>query len=140
VRIDGSIYFGAVDHIQEQFHQLTELHPEQKHLLIIGNGINFIDIAGAELLVQEARRRRDLGGGLYLTKMKEEANKILDRGGFADAIGRENIFTTKYGAIEAIYRKLDRDICARCEARIFLECRGETVAGFIGRPAQSKSA
>ena len=127
VRIDGSLYFGAVDHIQEQFHHMTEADPQQTHLLIIGNGINFIDIAGAELLVQEARRRRDLGGGLYLTKMKEEATKMLERGGFADALGRENIFTTKYGAIEAIYRRLDREVCARCEKRIFLECHGQAV-------------
>lgn len=127
VRIDGSLYFGAVDHIQEQFHQMTEADPQQTHLLIIGNGINFIDIAGAELLVQEARRRRDLGGGLYLTKMKEEASKILERGGFADALGRENIFTTKYGAIEAIYHRLDQEVCARCEKRIFLECHGQAV-------------
>jgi SulP family sulfate permease len=140
IRIDGSLYFGAVDHIQEQFHELTERYPEQKHLLVIGNGINFIDIAGAELLVQEARRRRDIGGGLYLVKMKEEAIRILNRGGFADAIGRENIFATKYEAIETVYRKLDRDICARCENHIFLECKGETVGGFVARPAQVQNA
>jgi SulP family sulfate permease len=126
-RIDGSLYFGAVDYIQEQFHRMTESDPQQKHLLIVGNGINFIDIAGAELLVQEARRRRDVGGGLYLTKMKEEATRILERGGFADAIGRENIFTTKYGAIEEIYRRLDPGVCARCEKRIFLECHGQAM-------------
>lgn len=122
VRIDGSIYFGAVDHIQEQLHLLAEQSPAQKHLLIIGNGINFIDIAGAELLAAEARRRRAMGGGLYLVKIKEEACTTLRRGGFRDLIGPENIFLTKADAIETIYRRLNTDTCARCNKRIFREC------------------
>ena len=73
VRIDGSLYFGAVDHVQEQLHHINEQSPQQKHLLLIGNGINFVDIAGAELLAAEARNRKARGGGLYLVKIKEEA-------------------------------------------------------------------
>ena len=64
VRVDGSLFFGAVDHVQGVLQSLLAQHPEQRHLLIVGNGINFIDVAGAEMLVQEAERRRKLGGGL----------------------------------------------------------------------------
>ena len=123
VRLDGSLYFGAVDHVQEQLHHLTEKNPQQSHLLIIGNGINFVDIAGAELLVHESKRRSARGGGLYLAKVKEEACKILRRGGFNERLGRENIYPTKGDAIESIFRKLDPEICARCEKRIFIECQ-----------------
>jgi SulP family sulfate permease len=122
VRIDGSLYFGAVDHIQEQLHHIAENFPQQKHLLLIGNGINFVDLAGAEMLATEARRRKALGGGLYLVKIKEEACSTLRRGGFRDLIGPENIFLTKAHAIESIFRNLDHEICARCDKRIFLEC------------------
>src|SRR3989344_4866558 len=55
VRIDGSLFFGAIDHVQETLHRFQVETPGQKHMLIIGNGINFIDIAGAELIAQEAR-------------------------------------------------------------------------------------
>ena len=123
VRIDGSLYFGAVDHIQEQLHLLSQNYPHQKHLLLIGNGINFIDLAGAEMLAAEARSRRALGGGLYLVKIKEEACGTLRKGGFRDLIGPENIFLTKAHAIETVFRRLDQDVCARCDKRIFLECR-----------------
>ena len=91
--------------------------------MIIGNGINFIDIAGAEMLVQEAKRRRHLGGGMYLIKVKEEACRILKRGGFVDQIGDEHIFVTKVDAIQTIFKQLDRCICERCDKRIFLECQ-----------------
>ena len=121
-RIDGSLYFGAVDHVQEQLHRINERSPQQKHLLLIGNGINFVDIAGAELLAAEARNRKARGGGLYLGKIKEEACNTLRRGGFRDLIGPEHIFLTKADAIESIFQNLDHGICARCDKRIFLEC------------------
>ncbi len=123
VRVDGSLFFGAVDHVQNQFQQFLMQNPGQKHLMIIGNGINFIDIAGAEMLVQEAKRRRNLGGGLYLSKVKEEACRILKRGGFVDHLGDEHIFVTKVDAIQSIFKRLDRSICERCDKRIFLECQ-----------------
>jgi SulP family sulfate permease len=121
-RIDGSLYFGAVDHVQEQLHLINEQGPQQKHLMLIGNGINFVDIAGAELLAAEARNRKARGGGLYLVKLKEEACNTLRRGGFRDLIGPEHIFLTKADAIESIFQNLDHGICARCDKRIFFEC------------------
>lgn len=121
-RVDGSLYFGAVDHVQEQLHYLAEKNPQQKHLLLIGSGINFVDIAGAELLAAESRNRKARGGGLYLAKIKEEACTTLRRGGFRDLIKMENIFLTKADAIETIFQKLDHGVCARCDRRIFFEC------------------
>ncbi len=97
--------------------------------MIIGDGINFIDIAGAEMLVQEAKRRRHLGGGLYLSKVKEEACRILKRGGFVDELGDEHIFVTKTDAIQTIFKRLDRSVCERCDKRIFLECQGVEYKG-----------
>ncbi len=122
VRIDGSLYFGAVDHVQEQFHGFAVNYPQQQHLILIGNGINFVDVAGAELLAAEARRRQAAGGGLYLVKVKEEACNTLRKGGFRELIGPEHIFQTKSGAIESVFARLDHGVCARCDKRIFLEC------------------
>ena len=124
VRVDGSLFFGAVDHVQGEFQRFQEEYPGQKHLLIIGNGINFVDIAGAEMLAQEAKRRQNLGGELYLSKVKEEACRILKRGGFVDRLGDEHIFVTKADAIQTIFKRLDHSICERCDKRIFLECQG----------------
>ena len=39
-----------------------------------------------------------------------------------EEIGSNHFFTNKKDAIETIYTMLDRDICARCENRIFYEC------------------
>ena len=59
LRIEGSIYFGAVGHVERHLDTLREHSPGQKHLLLMSKSINTVDMAGAELLVEEARRRRD---------------------------------------------------------------------------------
>jgi sulfate permease, SulP family len=123
IRIDGSLFFGAVDHVHNTLQSFSETYPEQKHVLIIASGINFIDVAGAEMLVQEAERRRALGGGLYIAKMKPEAYRIFKRGGYLEQFGAENVFLSKAEAIAQIFKRLDRQRCERCTARIFTECQ-----------------
>jgi SulP family sulfate permease len=122
IRIDGSAFFGAVNHIQHALQVIDEHHPERKHVLIIGKGINFADIAGVEMFAQEAQRRRAIGGGLYFCNLKDQIEKMFDRSGHIRTIGVHNIFHSKSEAIRTIYDRLDRSICASCDKRIFLEC------------------
>jgi SulP family sulfate permease len=92
VRLNGSIYFGAVNHVEESLQAVDARNPQDRHLLLVATGINFIDLAGAHLLAQEARRRRELGGGLYIFNMKEEALRTLQRSGQLEIIGADNVF------------------------------------------------
>lgn len=123
LRLDDSVYFGSVSHIGELFRLYREKYPEQKHLLLLTKGINQVDVAGAELLANEASTRRQMGGDFYLYRLKDSANKILKKGGYLKHIGETNIFDSKEGAIESVFNKLDKEICRRCKNRIFLECQ-----------------
>ena len=136
VRVNGSIFFGAVDHVQRELEEIDELNPRQKHVLIVASGINFIDVAGAEMLAAEARRRRRLGGGLYFYRLKDTPRALLERGGYMKDIGWENVFSVKTRAVAAIYPKLDTEICRNCRALIFQECR---VALPNGEPRVARS-
>ena len=122
LRINGSIFFGAVDHVRRHLESVDETDRGQKHVLIVASGINFIDIAGAEMLAREARRRRALGGGLYFYRLKDAPRAVLERGGYMKDIGAENVFPVKTRAVAAVYRRLDPGICRRCRLRIFREC------------------
>ena len=122
IRIDGSLFFGAIDHVQRTLRDLNENNQEQKHLLIIGSGINFIDIAGAEMMQQEAQRRKQYQGGLYVAKVKEQVCQILKRGDYLQRFGEENVFNSKQEAINTIFQQLDKNRCAKCSQRIFKEC------------------
>jgi SulP family sulfate permease len=122
LRLDDSLYFGSVAHVGELLRRYREHYPEQKHLFMLTKGIAQVDVAGAELLIKEARERRDLGGDLYMYQLRETAAKVFNRGGYRDEIGEANIFQSKEGAISSIFDRLDKDICATCEYRIFEEC------------------
>jgi SulP family sulfate permease len=122
VRIDGSLFFGAVDTVAAYLNELTEKYPEQKNLLIVANGINFIDLTGAELLMQEVSRWRSLGGDVYISGLKRPGRKLLKKMGLWEQIGEDHFFWSKNEALAAIYPQLNRSICDQCEKRIFLEC------------------
>ncbi len=123
LRVDGSLFFGAVEHVRDELHHSRVFTPERRHILLIGSGINFIDVAGAELLVHEAKLTREGGGALYLCNLKPAVREVLERGGFLDLIGRANVFHNKDDAIRAIYARLDAARCHTCDSRIFVECR-----------------
>lgn len=129
LRIEGSIFFGAVDHIQHAFAAVDEHVPTQRHLLVFSKGINTIDLAGAELLAGEAKRRRKLGGALYLCGVRDAACDMLKRGGYQADIGEGNVFAHKPDAIAGIYPRLNSDLCRTCTARIFRECRTQLPNG-----------
>ncbi len=130
LRINGSIFFGAVDHTQQVLQEIGERSP-QKHVLVVASGINFVDVAGAELFAHEAKRRQRLGGGLYFYRLKDEVIHLLNRGGHLNQIGRDNVFPVKVRAIGAIYPKLDVAICRDCKLRIFRECRDRLPDGTL---------
>ncbi len=134
VRIDGSLFFGAVDHVQEALHRIGAAAPDQRHVLLICDGVNFVDVAGAELLVQEAKRMRALGGDLYLSGLKKGVREPLRRGGHLDVIGLDHVFDSKADAIAAIFARLEPSRCERCTSRIFRECAA------VGRAADGVPA
>ncbi len=122
VRIDGSLFFGSVAHVEHAFDRMRAAHPEQKHLAILADGINFVDLQGGETLVHEAERRKADGGALYLINVKQGLWEAMERCGCIDATGGRNVFQAKNAAIRAIYQKLDKSICATCPRPIFKEC------------------
>ncbi len=121
VRIDGSIYFGALEVVSEFFSNLYE-KGEVQHVLIVAKGINFIDLAGATWLSYEAKKWEDRGGGLYFSGLKIVSQQILKKGGFRKEIGEDHFYKDKPTAINSIFNKLDKDICSNCKVRIFHEC------------------
>ena len=139
LRINGEAFFGAVDHIQTHFELVEEWTPTQKHLLIVASGINFVDIAGAELLTHEAERRRRIGGGLYFYRMKDSARNFLQRGGYMDIIGRENVFDVRDAPMDKIYPKLDNNVCKNCQLRIFSQCKNALPDGTPRASPQAES-
>lgn len=124
VGINGPVFFGAINHVEGTLRGFSERHPEQNHILINAKGISFIDIAAAEMLVNEAKRLRALGGGLYFYGLNHEVIKLLNAGGYAEEIGEKNIFASKADAIAVIHKKLGTSAtCSKEGKPVFIECQ-----------------
>ncbi|MDP3171510.1 MAG: SulP family inorganic anion transporter, partial [Polaromonas sp.] len=61
LRMEGEVYFGATQHVADTLHALRHAPQPQKHLLVMGKSMNFIDLAGAQLWEQELAARRAMG-------------------------------------------------------------------------------
>ena len=123
IRIDGSLFFGSVNHVEQVLDYLRAENPTQKHLAVVADGINFVDLQGGTALAKEAERRKAAGGGFYLIHVKQGLWEALERCGCMEAGGAKNIFQSKTAAIRGIYQKLDKHICESCPTKVFLECK-----------------
>ena len=123
LRMEGEVYFGAIQHVADILHGLRSQPAPQKHLLVMAKSMNFIDLAGAELWEAELAARRAMGGGLYFHRPRPEVVQMWRKTGFTDVLGPGHQFSDKASAIATIFHRLDPGICRHCSARIFWECR-----------------
>jgi SulP family sulfate permease len=123
LRMQGSLYFGAVEHVRRRLQAVDDADPRRKWLLLVAQGMNFVDLAGAHLLQHEARRRRALGGGLLLVAVQDGARRMLERSGYVAVEGEERIVANKGDALRRVYPLLDSEICRSCTVRLFEECQ-----------------
>lgn len=122
IRIDMSIYFGSINHIRNRISQIME-NERIYHILVVGSGVNFIDLAGAEGLIAENRKLAKNNGGLYFVGLNASVYEFAAKSGFIRQIGRDHFFDSKPDAFRSLYKRLDRSVCASCPSQIFLECQ-----------------
>ena len=100
LEIRGPLFFGSVHAISNEIQKCTD--SEYPYLIIDCSKISELDLAGADLLVQESLRLKNLGGDLYLVNVPEAMNKKLDKGTYREDLGKENIFSTSETATESL--------------------------------------
>jgi anti-anti-sigma regulatory factor len=94
LRMEGEVYFGATQHVADILHALRTQPQPQKHLLVMGKSMNFIDLAGAELWEAELAARRAMGGDLYFHRPRPEVIRMWRKTGFTSVLGPEHQFPT----------------------------------------------
>ncbi|KPK48494.1 MAG: sulfate permease [Thiotrichales bacterium SG8_50] len=122
IRVDMSMYFGSINHIQERIAEIVD-NERIYNILIVCNNVNFIDLASAEALVGENNRLKQKNGGLYFVGLKASVYEFAAKSCFVKKIGWDRFFDSKTDAIRYIYTRLDKDICKTCQSLIFKECQ-----------------
>ena len=117
VRIDGSLYFGSIEKISNYLSTLYNQNSVQ-YILIVADGINFIDLAAAEWLTNEILKWQKNRGGIYFSGLKLVSQDVIRKGGFKDIMGPEIFFKEKKDAIREIHKLISKP----CEEKVFEEC------------------
>lgn len=113
IRIDGSIFFGSIDHIQNRIQSM--LKPQQKYLLVICDGVSVIDISAAEMLLNLKKTLQKRGGDLYLSNLKQEARAYLVNSPYWARLGSsKNVFNFSEEAVQTLFNKVDHADCPSC--------------------------
>jgi SulP family sulfate permease len=125
LNIRGPLFFGAVYHIEEELRHHHEKYPGQRTLVLRMHGVDLCDISGIEMLESTVKTYRQLGGDLYLVRLRKPVLYTLEQSGFIDnTLGRDHILEQE-GAIEYLFEHdIDPNICVyECEHRVFSECQ-----------------
>ena len=122
IRIDGPLFFGSVNHVSDYLHNIDKRSTKKRNVLIVGSGINLIDIAGAQMLSDEAHRRRSQRGNLYLCDITPDAHRILKRGRYLDVIGKDHLFSSADEAVASIALHVENVMCKDCGGPPYKQC------------------
>lgn len=128
IRLDGTLYFGSVEQVEKDMRAIEETHPQLLQKLLVLKGVGNVDLAGADLILDETRSAREMGGDFRLICDFPPLINRLKRLHVIEEIGEENLHENKSSAIAAAVRGADDSICQNCRARVFHECAGKAGA------------
>jgi MFS superfamily sulfate permease-like transporter len=107
VRFDGSLNFVNASHFEDMLLEARRQNPQARAVLVIGSGINDIDVSGEERLRDVIDTYRDNGIEIYFSSLKAQVYEALQRGRLFDVLSREHFFRTKEKALAFMETKYD---------------------------------
>jgi len=122
LRMEGSVWFGAVPHVADRLRSLRSAPGGPRHLLVMAKSMNTLDLAGADLWEDERQRRRASGGDLWFHRPRPQVLALWHQTGFVQRLGEDHLLPDKRRAIATIVPRLDPERCRHCQARVFEEC------------------
>jgi SulP family sulfate permease len=105
LRFDGALIFVNVAYFEDAVLDALARFPNARAILLIGSGINEIDVSGAEKLHAIAERLQQVGVSLYLSSMKPQVLEVLSRAHIEAVIVPERVFRTKEQALRELHQR-----------------------------------
>ena len=109
MRFDGSLNFVNVAYFEDVVLEALSRFPNAKAILIIGNGINDIDVSGEDKLRSLAQRLKDANVDLYFSSLKRPVMLVFEGAAFSGVIQHDHIFKTKDKALQELNTRYGAD-------------------------------
>ncbi|MFH1699447.1 MAG: SulP family inorganic anion transporter [Candidatus Zixiibacteriota bacterium] len=125
MNIRGPLFFGAVHHIEEELRHNHERYPGQRTLVLRMHAVDQCDMSGIDMLESVVQTYRQMGGDVFLVRLRSPVRKVLELSSFIDeTLGRDHILHQE-NAIEYLFEHdIDPQVCIyECEHRVFSECQ-----------------
>lgn len=106
-RFDGSLDYADVSFFENIVMKICSSKPKTQFILVVSDGINYIDASGLEMLRNVYRQLQEMGVQMVFTGLKRQIMEKLAVTGFLKAIGRKNIFRTDEEALQAAISQID---------------------------------
>jgi SulP family sulfate permease len=124
LEILGDLYFGAVQHVEEQIHSNRVANPGQRYLLLRMHSVHNIDISGIRALESVLHTYREQGGDVFMVRVRPAVFEEMGASGFLANLGPDHLLDEDGAISQIFYRVLDPAICIyECPVRVFRECQ-----------------
>ncbi len=108
--IYGSLFFGAIDKVEDLFDPYDQTRPKPQVLILEMHQLINIDTSGIDALKALNKTLNNHGGTLLVCSANEQPRSLMMRSGFIDEIGQENALESLAEAF-ARAKKIAKDTC-----------------------------
>ncbi|MBF0472801.1 MAG: response regulator [Nitrospirae bacterium] len=105
IRFDGALIFANTSYLEDQVLNCLIVKPRLSHIIFVGDGINYIDTTGEEMLKHLIVRLREKNINVSFCGLKDQVSKIMKVTGLDVKITDKNIYNTLSHALLSIYPK-----------------------------------
>lgn len=102
MRFDGSLNFINVAYFEDAVLQAMARFPEARAILVIGNGINGIDVSGEEKVRTLVQQLKEVNVDLYFSSLKRQVMSVFEGPQLSGAVPADHIFKTKELALKTL--------------------------------------
>jgi sulfate permease, SulP family len=124
MEIEGSLYFGAVHHVEEALRENLEANPDQQFLLLRMHMVDHCDVSGIHMLEAIVKLYRRMGGNVFLEGVRPRVMHMICLYGFDRMLRTENILDSDDSIGHLFHKVLHPGYCIyECKKRVFAECQ-----------------
>ena len=123
-QIDGSLFFGAINELEERLVEVQ--NGKEKVAILRMRGVRLIDASGVYALERFLKKCRQNGIAVIFTNVRPAVMEVFRASGVIREIGEDNVTEDTTAAIGyAFSRYITTDDCRDCQKKLFRECSGK---------------